>query len=98
MASAHDETPDWGEAEGSPTDQPQSSSISQEQAMHLNKPHVRRIEMMRIHDEGEDEEDDDESHHSPCEFAQQLQNVRESFEPPSPRSQTDLSGAVPRMP
>ena len=66
--------------------------------MHLNEPHVRRIEMMRIHDEGEDEEDDDESHHVPCEFAQQLQNVRKSFEPPSPRTQTDLSGAVPRMP
>ena len=58
MASAHDETPDWGGAEGSPTDEPQSSGISQEQAMHINKPHVRRIEMMRVHAE---EDDDDES-------------------------------------
>ena len=54
--------------------------------------------MMRIHDEEEDEEDDDVLHNVPFDFAQQLQTVRESFEPPSPRTQTDLSGAVPRMP
>ena len=53
---------------------------------------------MRIHDEEEDEEDDDVPHNVPFDFAQQLQTVRESFEPPSPRTQTDLSGAVPRMP
>ena len=46
--------------------------------------------MMRIHNKGENEKNDDESHNVPCEFAQQLQNVRKSFEPPSSRTLINL--------
>ena len=57
--------------------------------------HIRRIEMMCPHEEENEEEEPQQPRGG---FAQQLQTVRESFEPPSPRIQTDLSGAVPRMP
>ena len=50
--------------------------------------------MMCPHDE---EDEGEEVQQQPGDFAQQLQTVRESFESPSPRTQTDLSGAVPRM-
>ena len=95
MTSAHDETPGWGDAEGSPNGEAEPSSSMQQCEVPPGARHIRRIEMMCPH---EDDDEEEELQQQPGGLAQQLQTVRESFEPPSPRIQTDLSGAVPRMP
>ena len=56
--------------------------------------HAKRIEMM------EDQEEVEEEHGETliAEYEQSLRQVRGSFDPPSPRTQTDLSGAAFRIP
>ena len=56
--------------------------------------HAKRIEMM------EDDEEVEEEHSETliAEYEQSLRQVRGSFDPPSPRTQTDLSGAAFRIP
>ena len=95
MDSALDENPNWGAADGSPDDEPQQPRSSHESDVPRAMPHVKRIEMLSIHEEEDDEE---ETQITPCDFEQELQIVRDPFEPPRPRTQTDLSGAVPQLP
>ena len=56
--------------------------------------HAKRIEMMEDHDEVDDEHNETLT----AEYEQCLRQVRGSFDPPSPRTQTDLSGAAFRLP
>ena len=56
--------------------------------------HAKRIEMMEDHEEVEEEH----SETLIAEYEQSLRQVRGSFDPPSPRTQTDLSGAAFRIP
>ena len=56
--------------------------------------HAKRIEMMEDHEEVEEEH----SETLIAEYEQSLRQVRGSFDPPSPRTQTDLSGAAFRLP
>ena len=52
--------------------------------------HAKRIEMMEDHEEVDDEHGETLT----AEYEQRLRQVRGSFDPPSPRAQTDLSGAA----
>ena len=56
--------------------------------------HAKRIEMMEDHEEVEEEH----SETLVADYEQSLRQVRGSFDPPSPRTQTDLSGAAFRIP
>ena len=56
--------------------------------------HAKRIEMMEDHEEV----DEEHSETLTAEYEQSLRQVRDSFDPPSPRPQTDLSGAAFRLP
>ena len=62
----------------------------------LNKLHVKRVEMLNTQEE-EESDTQQEADASMASYERQLSQVRDSFDPPSPRTQTDLSDAVPRL-
>ena len=76
MASAHDDNPDWRAADGSPEEEPQPLGSSLESEGPPVMPHVKRIEMMEIHEEDDEEE---ATQIAPGDFEHKLQAVRDSL-------------------
>ena len=97
MALASDDVPDWGAAEDSLHDAQHQSESSHEQSVPPGNLHVKRVEMLDIHEEEESDENEQEADAPMEDYERQLNKVRDSFDPPSPRTQTDLSDAVPRL-
>ena len=97
MALASDDAPDWGAAEDSLHDAQHRSDSSHEHSEPPGNLHVKRVEMLDIHEEAESDENEHEADALMGDYERQLYKVRDSFEPPSPRTQTDLSDAVPRL-
>ena len=97
MAVASDDFPDWDAAEDSLHDEQNQSESSHEQGVPPGNLHVKRVEMLDIHEEEESDESEQEADAPMGDYERQLNQVRDSFDPPSPRTQTDLSDAVPRL-
>ena len=53
--------------------------------------------MLKIHEEEESYESEQEADALMGDYKRQLNQVRDSFDPPSPPTQTDLLDAVPRL-
>ena len=99
MALASDDLPDWGEAD----DEPHAAQLHSDSAHQQSAPpgnlYVKRVEMLNTQEEEEEESYDTEQEaDAPMgNYERQLSQVRDSFDPPSPRTQTELSDAVPRL-
>ena len=74
----------------------QSESAHEQGALRGNL-HVKRVEMLNAQEEEESYETEQEADAPMGNYERQLNQVRDSFDPPSPRTQTDLSDAVPRL-
>ena len=91
MALALDDPLDWGEADDEPHAALPHSESAHEQSAPPDKLYVKRVEMPNTQEE--EESDDTEQ-----EADVPIKNTSaSSFDPPSPRTQTDLSDAVPRL-
>ena len=96
MALAADDLPDWGEADDVPQAVLPHLEDAHEHGSPLNKLHVKRVEMLNTQKE-EKSDTQQEVDASMASYERQLSQVRDSFDPSSPRTQTDLSDAVPRL-
>ena len=96
MALASDDPPDWGEA-----DEPHAALLHSESAHEQSAPpgklYVKRVEMLNTQEEEESYDTEQEADAPIRNYERQLSQVRDSFDPPSLRTQTDLSDAVPRL-
>ena len=99
MALASDDLPDWGAAEDLHYDAQHQSESSREQGVPPGNLHVKRVEMLDNHEEEESYESEQEADAPMGDYERQLNQVQDSFDPPiySPRTQTDLSDALPRL-
>ena len=59
--------------------------------------HVKRVEMLDIHEKEESDESEQKADAPMGDYECQLNQVQDSFNPSSPRTQTDLSHPVPRL-
>ena len=96
MALASDDLPDWGEADDVPHAVLPHLESAHEHSAPQDKLHVKRVEMLNTQEE-EESDTQQEADASMGSYERQLSQVRDSFDPPSPRTQTDLSDAVPRL-
>ena len=96
MALASDDLPDWGEADDEPYAAQLHSESAHEQSGYPGNLYVKRVEMLNTQEEEESYDTEQEGDAPMGDYERQLNQVRDSFHPPSPRTQTDLSDAVPR--
>ena len=97
MALASDDLPDWSAADDVPHEAQLHSESAHEQGAPPGNLYVKRVEMLNTQEEEESYETEQEADAPMGNYERQLNQVRDSFDPPSPRTQTDLSDAVPRL-
>ena len=97
MALASDDLPDWSAADDVPHEAQLHSQSAHEQGAPPGNLYVKRVEMLNTQEEEESYETEQEADAPLGNYERQLNQVRDSFDPPSPRTQTDLSDAVPRL-
>ena len=97
MALASDGLPDWSAADDVPHEAQLHSESAHEQGAPPGNLYVKRVEMLNAQEEEESYETEQEADAAMGNYERQLNQVRDSFDPSSPRAQTDLSDAVPRL-
>ena len=71
--------PDWGAAEDSLHDAQHQSESSHEQGVPPGNLHVKRVEMLDIHEEEESDESEQEADAPMGDYERQLNKVRDSY-------------------
>ena len=94
---ALDDLPDWSAAEDVPHEAQLQSESAHEQGALPGNLHVKWVEMLNAQEEEESYETEQEADAPMGNYERQLNQVRDSFDPPRPRTQTDLSDAVLRL-
>ena len=89
--------PDWSAADDVPHEAQLRSQSAREQGAPPTNLYVKRVEMLNTQEEEESYETEQEADAALGNYERQLNQVRDSFDPPSPRTQTDLLDAVPRL-
>ena len=97
IALASDDLPDWSAADDVPHEAQLHSESAREQGAPPGNLYVKRVEMLNTQEEEESYETEQEADAPIANYERQLNQVRDSFDPPSPRTHTDLSDAVPRL-